>query len=456
MESQAVSSPAGKAGDPVTTGDAAEVLDYRFRGNDMAEFDGDMPMTHQPKATSTRRRVLAGAAAASALALAPAVVRAQAKTLKIAVFLPRSGYLAPAGQSCHRGALIAPKVLADYGHQVDLVHIDIESNPDVARNQCERVINDGVNCIVGAFDSAATLAMAQVCEQRQVPLIVNIAAAPALTEQGYRFLVRNFPTGGQLAVNGLARIKAFVEATKASPKTAVFLHANDTFGTAQRQAMDRLLPTAGLPFRVLESIAYDPRAQDLSVEVTKIRALKPDMLLVVTRAADAIKLVRDMVRQRFEPMGIISPGAPGLYDEEFYEALGPLADYHAYAVPWANPKGDMAQALEKAFKPANPNYRFAVECFNVGFTFEALLVAADGFKRAGTTNGAELMKAIRATNIAEHIMIGGPITFDDKGQNNNVPSPMVQNRNRTPTVVMPTESAAIAPVFPMPPWQGRS
>src|SRR5262249_2188914 len=103
-----------------------------------------MPMTHRPTATSTRRRVLAGAAAAGALALAPAVVRAQAKPLKIAVLLPRSGYLAPAGQSCHRGALIAPKVFADYGHQADLVHVDIESNPDVARNQCERVINDGV------------------------------------------------------------------------------------------------------------------------------------------------------------------------------------------------------------------------------------------------------------------------------------------------------------------------
>src|SRR5215470_5532010 len=415
-----------------------------------------MPMKHKGATATTRRRVLTGAAAAGALALAPAVVRAQAKTLKVAVFLPRSGYLAPAGQSCQRGALIAPKVLADYGHDVDLVHVDFESNPDVARNQCERVINDGVNCIVGAFDSASTLAMAQVCEQRQVPLIVNIAAAPALTEQGYRFLVRNFPTGGQLAINGLSRIKAFIEITKASPKTAVFLHANDTFGTAQRQAMDRLVPTAGLPFRVLESIAYDPRAQDLSVEVTKIRALRPDVVLVVTRAADAIKLVRDMVRQRFEPMGIISPGAPGLYDEEFYEALGPLADYHAYAVPWANPKADMAQALEKAFKPANPNYRFAVECFNVGFTFEALLIAADGFKRAGTTNGAELMKAIRATHIADHIMIGGPIMFDDKGQNPSVPSAMVQNRNRTPTVVMPAESATMAPVFPMPPWQGRT
>jgi branched-chain amino acid transport system substrate-binding protein len=415
-----------------------------------------MPMTLKPTAAPTRRRVLTGAAAAGALVLSPAVVRAQAKALKIAVFLPRSGYLAPAGQSCHRGALVAPKVLADYGYQVDLVHIDIESNPDVARNQCERVINDGVHCVVGAFESAATLAMAQVCEQRKVPLIVNIAAAPQITEQGYRFLVRNFPTGGQLAVNGLNRIKAFVEATKAAPKTAVFIHANDTFGTAQRQAMDRLVPNAGLPFQVVESIAYDPRAQDLSVEVTKIRALKPDVVLVVTRAADAIKLVRDMVRQRFEPMGIISPGAPGLYDEEFYAALGPLADYHAFAIPWANPKGNMAQALEAAYTPANPNYRFAVECFNVGFTFEALLIAADGFKRAGATDGGELMKAIRAANIAEHIMIGGPITFDEKGQNNNIPSAMVQNRNRTPTVVMPAESATMAPVFPMPPWQGRS
>src|SRR5262244_2158032 len=154
-------------------------------------------MTAASRSAPSRRRVLAGAAAT--LLASPAIVRAQAKTLKIAVFLPRSGYLAPAGQSCHRGALIAPKVLAEYGHQVELVHVDVESNPDVARNQCERVINDGVNCVVGAFDSASTLAMAQVCEQRQVPLVVNIAAVPTLTDQGYKFLVRNFPTGGQLA-----------------------------------------------------------------------------------------------------------------------------------------------------------------------------------------------------------------------------------------------------------------
>lgn len=413
-------------------------------------------MPAKPSMKPNRRHVVIGAAAASACLAAPGIVRAQAKSLKIAVLLPRSGYLAPAGQSCHRGALIAPKVLSDFGYSVDLVHVDIESNPDVARTQCERVVNDGAQCIVGAFDSASTLAMAQVCEQRKVPLVVNVGAAPQLTEQGYKFLVRNFPTGGQLVTNGLKLINDLLAATKIAPKTAVFLHANDTFGTAQRQAMDKIFPTAGLPFRLLESIAYDPKAQDLSVEVTKLRALNPDLVLVVTRAADAIKLVRDMVRQHFEPMGIISPGSPGLYDEEFYQALGSLADYPVYNIPWANPKTQMTQALEAAFKPANPNFRFAVESFNVGFTFEALLVAADGFKRAGAADGPALMQAIRTTDIAEHVMIGPPIKFDDKGQNVGIPSAAVQNRNRTPAVVLPASVAAMAPVLPMPGWQKRT
>jgi branched-chain amino acid transport system substrate-binding protein len=403
----------------------------------------------------SRRRVLAGAASTAALLAAPAVLRAQAPALKIAVLLPRSGIYAPAGQSCHRGALIAPKVLADYGHKVELVHVDFESNVDLARTQAERVINDGAHCIVGAFESGATTAIAQVCEPRQVPLVINIGAAPQLTELGYKFLVRNFPTGGMLVANGLKLIKDLLAATNAAPKTAVFLHANDTFGTAQRAGMDRLFPTAQLPFQLLDSIPYDPKAQDLSVEVTKIRALNPDLVLVVTRAADAIKLVRDMVRQRYQPMGIVSPGSPGLYDEEFFQALGPLADFHTYNIPWANPKTQMAQALEAAFTPANPNLRFAVECFNVGFTFEALLIAADAHKRAGTTSGPELMKAIRETDIVEHAMIGGPIKFDEKGQNVGIPSAVMQNRNRTPTVVLPQAVATAAPVFPMPPWQGR-
>ena len=115
-----------------------------------------------PRSAVDRRRLMAGVAATASLFAAPASVRAEPQALRIAVLLPRSGYLAQAGQSCHRGALIAPKVLADHGYRVELAHIDIESNPDLSRTQAERAINDGAHCIVGAFDSGCTLAIAQV------------------------------------------------------------------------------------------------------------------------------------------------------------------------------------------------------------------------------------------------------------------------------------------------------
>ena len=406
--------------------------------------------------TIDRRSLMTGAAALTAgVVAAPSIARAQAKKLKIAVMLPRSGFFAQAGQSCHRGALAAPKVLADLGYNVELVHIDTETNADVARTQAEKAINEGARCIVGAFESGQTLAIAQVCEQRQVPLSINVAAAPNITAQGYKYLVRNFPTGGQLVTNGVKLIEQVAKAKNVDLKTAVFLHANDTFGTAQRGAMDKIFPTLSMPFKLVESISYDPKAQDLAVEVTKLRSINPDLLIIVTRAGDAIKLTRDMVRQKFEPKAIFSPGSPGLYDEEFFQAVGPYADYFFYNLPWANPKSQMTQALEASFKATNPNNRFVVDCFNAGFTFEALLVAADAFKRAGTDEGPALMKAIKETNIKDHVMTGGPIAFNEQGDNPNIGAVSVQNINRTPTVVFPKDVALAEPVLPMPSWQGR-
>jgi branched-chain amino acid transport system substrate-binding protein len=126
-----------------------------------------------------------------------------------------------------------------------------------------------------------------------------------------------------------------------------------------------------------------------------------------------------------------------------------------FNLPWANPKSPVTQALEASFKVANPNNRFAVDSFNAGFTLEALMIAADAFKRAGTTNGPTLMEAVRATKIDQHVMIGGPIAFDAKGQNTAIGTAVVQNQKQTPVVVYPADVAAGAPALPLASWQGR-
>jgi branched-chain amino acid transport system substrate-binding protein len=405
-----------------------------------------------------RRALLKGLAAGAAFAGAGILrhpARAQAKPFKVGVLLPRSGYLAQEGRSCQFGAEIAPAVLADLGYSVEIVSSDWESKLDLARTQAEKMIDEGANLLVGAFDSGASTAIAQVCEQRGAPFVVNIAAAPQITEQGYKTVFRNFPSAPMLVRNGLAEIKQLFAATGQSPKKAVFMHVNDTFGQAMENGINKLFPTLDMGFAIVADIAYDPRAQDLSVEVAKAQASAGDFLLAVTHAGDAIKLIREMVKQRYDVMGVISPGSPGMYDAEFFKALGKYADYCISNLPWANPTSALSQEVETAFKKRFPNEPWDTASFNVGFTFEALLVAADAAKRAGSTDKAALLDALRKTNIAERVIIGGPISFDDKGQTHSIETACVQNREGRPVVVLPKAAAVTEPIFPVPSWAAR-
>src|SRR6185437_446970 len=104
-----------------------------------------------------------------------------------------------------------------------------------------------------------------------------------------------------------------------------------------------------------EKIAYDPKARDLSIEVAKAKAAKADFHMVVTRLNDAILMVREMVKQKYETMGIISPGSPGMYEGQFLKTLGKYADYCVSTVPWMNPKQEMSGILQKAFLKAYPD-----------------------------------------------------------------------------------------------------
>jgi branched-chain amino acid transport system substrate-binding protein len=407
----------------------------------------------------SRRAFGMGSAAALAATVAPFnIVRAQGGPLKVGILLPKSGVQAQIGQSCQRGIELAPALLKELGYAVNLefMNADTESNVDVARSRAERLISDGAHLLVGAFDSGQTTAIAQVTEQRRTPFLVNIGAAPQITEQGYQFIARNFLTAPQLVTRGLERVKELLAATGASPKTAVYLHLNDTFGMAVKGAIEKIIPSMNMPFKILDAIAYDPAAKDLSVEVAKAKATQAELLLVTTRLNDAILLVREMVRQRWSPMGIVSPGSPGMYEAAFFSNLGKNAEYCISNVPWYNPKSPMAQQVVAEFKKRFPNDHLDGHIFNVGFTFEAALIAADAYKRAGTTEAVALMKAIRATRIETHVMMGGPIQFDEKGQNNGVASVCLQNRGGRAVVTLPKDAAEMEPVFPVPAWDKRA
>jgi branched-chain amino acid transport system substrate-binding protein len=397
-----------------------------------------------------RRQFIRSILCSAGSALAPShIVRAQSRKLRVGVLLPKSGLQGLIGQSCQKGADLAPAVIGEMlGLEIALMNADTETNVDTARTRAERLIQEGAHCLVGAFDSGAAAAIAQVAEQRGVPFVINIAAAPQITEQGYKFVFRNFPVAAELVANGLTLIQNMFEATGAKPRTAVFMHVNDTFGQANAKAIAAILPKLNLPFQLVDTISYEPAAKDLSVEIAKAKATKADFLLLVSRLNDAIVLRREIVKQRWNIMGIISPGSPGMYENQFYQTLGKLSEHCSSNVPWYDPKAPLSKSVEAAFKNLNPRDHLRFHALNVGYTFESILIAADAYKRAGSTDARMLTEAIRQTEIKTRMMIGGPIKFNAKGQVEGNLSACIQNQGQKPVVVLPATAAEAKPVFP--------
>src|SRR5437660_5937050 len=412
------------------------------------------PKSPITRARITRRSFAAGAGAAGLLAgTAPlSLLRAQAGPLKVGVLLPRSGAQAGIGQDCQRGVEIAPAIFKEIGMpDLSIVNADTETNVEVARARAEKLINDGAQLLVGAFDSGQTSAIAQVAEQKGIPFVINIAAAPPITEQGYKFVFRNFPTAPMILSDAFTNQKELFDATGVAPKSVVFMHANDTFGTSMQEGISAVMPRFNMPYKIVEQIAYDPTARDLSVEAAKAKATGAEALLMVSRLNDAVLITRERVKKRWSPMAVLSMG-PGWYEDQYLKTLGKLSDGPISFAPWYDPNKPLSKKLEAALEKVYPGVNLNT---NHVYTFEALLVAADAYKRARSSDPKALADAIRATNITDNVSIGPGIQFNDKGQNDKLKNAAIQNRGGKLLTIAPKTASNAQPELPMSPYDRR-
>lgn len=409
--------------------------------------------THQRD--QQRRRLLQAGSAAAALSTLgfPSIVRSQAGALKVGVVLPLSGVVSFPGVATRRGTELAVKMFAEQGTKLDVSFADTESKPENGRVAAERLIRDGCSIIVGAWDSGATISAAQACEAAKVPLVVNVGSARQITEQGFTQVFRNFPPSDEIVSTGVQRFKELLRPGVFAPKTAVLMHVNDTFGQATGGAVKGVWEKAGVGIQIVETISYDARAKDLSVEVAKAKATGADLLAPITRVNDAILIVRELVKQDYNPMAIYGPSSPGPYEKAFTDALGKHANDYLVSVPWYDPSRPLAKRVLERWGKEFAGQRFEL---NSGFGWESIQIVVDAFQRAKSTKAPDLHNALRQTNIADHVMYGGPIRFDAKGQNTNIGVPLLQVQNQEPVVVGPKDVAQAQPKLPMTKWAARA
>lgn len=401
----------------------------------------------------TRRKLVQLTAATAAAGALPILSARAATPTKVGVLLPTSGVYASSGQAARKGIEFGALINKEQGGpELELMFADTESKPENGRVAAEKLIRAGCSVLIGAWDTGATISAAQAAEAAKVPLVINIGSAPQITEQGFTQVFRNFTPVTSLIENAVVRIKELAASSAKPPKTAVLLYVNDTYGQAALAGVSALWEKQNVPIQIVAKIGYDVKAKDLSVEVAKAKATGADLLLPLTRVNDAIMIVREAVKQSFNPMAIIGPGSAGPYERAFTDAVGKYGDDYMICVPWYNPKNPRAKALVERYERTEKGQRFEL---NVGFSFEAVEIVADAVKRAKSSEPAALHAALKTTNITDHVMFGGPIVFNEKGQNPNIGVVMLQNRDGAPIVVGPKEIAVAAPNFPMRPFDQR-
>jgi branched-chain amino acid transport system substrate-binding protein len=414
----------------------------------------------QPGSRVTRRTFLesvAGVAGAAAGTLGfPAVVRGQAREIKVGHIHPLTGPVAVDGISMKNGIALAfdqinaaGGIKALGGARLRLVSADSEGKPQTAAAEAERLIRDGVVAIIGAWLSSNTLVTTPIAERNQIPQLIELSIVDQILARGFKYSFRITYGSGMAVQKNVEYIKEIAKATGREVKTAVYLHEDSAYGTSLGEEWEKVGPRNGI--QLLARIPYSSKTADLTSEVSKAKALNPDVLLSSGYRPDSILLVRTLAELKANFLGVFGCQSAGFYHPTFHEAVGKPAEFLFDTDQGVSRRSPHGQRLQRDYK-TRYNEDMAL---GAAYAYTAALVLKDALERAGTTEGPKLRDAIAATSLADHPLPQAEIRFDATGQNVNAAPVGYQWQGKDIRIVWPPDQAEVKPIFPVPRWEQR-
>jgi branched-chain amino acid transport system substrate-binding protein len=340
------------------------------------------------------------------------------------------------------------------GAKLVMLYADSESKPEKGVAEAERLINtEKVNVLTGCWNSAVTLPTTAVAERYGIPFIVPVSVNDKITEQGFKNVFRIAAKDSWWTRDQFAFLKDMEKEFNVKVKKVAFVYENGDWGKGFAGQWKELAKKGG--YEVVLDEPYPSTATDLSPVVQKIKRAEPDVLLLVSNAADAILLTNTLADYRVKPKAIIASGG-GHADPSFLKATGKNARYIFDLVEWetdVNKPG--AKETNEKFKKRY-GYDLAGESVDA---YVAMYVLADALERSGSLDPAKIRKALAETKLT-----GGPgmivaydaVQFDKTGQNEHAALVMVQindiGHGMERLTVWPkgARHAGYSTVFPMP------
>ncbi|HXZ47367.1 MAG TPA: amino acid ABC transporter substrate-binding protein [Usitatibacter sp.] len=406
------------------------------------------------KRISSTAQAVAAAGALAALGALPLQAMAD-DVIQLGSAISITGKYSQEGKNASDGYNFALKKLNDAGgvkvggkeYKLEVKYYDDESTPARTAQLLERLIGqDDIKFVLGPYGSGPTKAAAPVTEKYKIPMVEAEGASRSLFTQNYKYLFAALSTSEQYLspVIDLAAELAEKEGKKPGDLTIAMSFENDPFSLDVRAGVVDRAKHYGMKIVVDDKMPRD--LSDISATLTKIKALKPDIIVFSGHTKGATTATRQM-----KEMGVNAPVVAMTHCEsaDLVGKFGAAAEGILCPTQWAetlkyqDPLFGTAMDYYKAFLAAHPEYKQVP--YQVAQASAVIQIYADAFQRAGSLDPQKVRDALAATDLDTFY---GHIKFSPEG--NNISKPMVlrQIQNGKYVVVAPTKYAADPVVFP--------
>ena len=398
---------------------------------------------------------LSAAGAAAATAGFPAVLRAQGREVKVGYLLPVTGPLAfEAGLALNGLTLAVDEINASGGikslggAKIALLPGDTQNKVELGNSEASRLIDQGAVAIIGPFSSLVAFSVRQVTEKNRTPFLLLAAVADNLTEGGLKYTFRMQPNGKGMATLTVSNMFEMARSANVPIKRVAMMHEEGNFGTTMGNHVEAFSKTMG--YELVQRIPYNLRSPDLTSELSKVKASRPDLLIVSGYYGDSKLIAETASKLKIGVSALVGLANAAYSNPKFIAENRELTEHLFDGNYWYNPQSARAKAVFEAYQK-----KFGSTMSNHGVQgYQVTFVLKDSLERAGSMDRDKLRDAIARTNLTDQILTQDAIRFDDSGEGINATPALIQVQNGRPVVVGPARFAEAKPVFPVPKWKG--
>lgn len=336
--------------------------------------------------------------------------QAFAQTIKIGVNEPLTGPFAASGTYVVNGAKIAADEINAkgglLGKKIELVIEDNKSNPTEAAAVAEKLITaDKVPVIMGAWGSSLTLAVMPKLMEYKVPMVVETSSSGKITTSGNPYIFRISPPSSVEA----AAFKPILP--KLSIKKADFLVINNDWGRGAAEDFGKVLKAENIKVGLVETM--DQAAQDMSAQLSKIKASDSDTIMVTT-AVEQLTLVLKQATALGIKKQIVTTGGSQNPDQLIEQAgLAANGTFHLTTfAPWypdETPNPPVTKYFLGEWKKRGFNFAGATESFR---GYDGIRTIAAAIEKAGKAEPEAIAAALWQTEL---LGLNGKIKFEKQG-----------------------------------------